>query len=194
MDTDRERGLVLRARTDPEAFGELFDYHLPRVYGFVARRVADRAMVEQITAATFGRGLDAVRAGTLRDASFGGWLIRVAASAIADQGRRVERPVPDGVRATDLDEPGTERAEGLVGDEVATAAFAAALDRDELRRGLQRVTEPQRRILVLKYFDMLSTPELCAALGVSATTLEARLDRALRALNTASAGRASHAA
>ena len=114
MDTDRERGLMLRARTDPEAYGELFDFHLPRVYGFVARRVAERATAEQITATAFERGLEAIRAGTLRDASFGGWLIRVAASAIVDQGRRTERPLPDGVRAADLDEPrrGAHRGTG----------------------------------------------------------------------------------
>jgi RNA polymerase sigma-70 factor (ECF subfamily) len=195
MDPERERGLMTRARTDSAAFGELFDYQLPRIYGFVARRVGDRAAVEQITASTFQRGLEATQAGTLKDgSSFGGWLIRIAASAIVDQATRVGRDVPDGVRAGDLDEPGTEREETLVGDEVATAAFAAALDRDDLRQGLRRITEPQRRVLVIKYFDGLSSAELCSALGVSAITLESRLQRALRALDQASTGRGSNAA
>jgi DNA-directed RNA polymerase specialized sigma24 family protein len=48
--------------------------------------------------------------------------------------------------------------------------------------------------VILKYLDDLSDLELCIVLGVSAATLAARLERALRALNAA-AGRAGiHAA
>lgn len=194
MDLERERGLVVRARTDAEAFSELFDFYLPRVYGFVARRIDDRATAEEITAITFQRGLETIRSGTIRNDAFGGWLYRVAASAIVDRARRAERDLPLGVRAGDLDEPDVEVRQPLVGDEVATAEFAAALDREQHRTALRRLTEPQRRILVLKFFDDLSTPELCIALGVSAGTLAIRLQRALRALHQAVAGKGTHAA
>jgi RNA polymerase sigma-70 factor (ECF subfamily) len=194
MDPERERGLVVKARSDAQAFGELYDYYLPRVYGFVARRVGDRKVAEELTATVFQRGLETLRAGTLRTDAIGGWLYRVAASAIVDQAQRSGQELPPGIRASDLAEPDAQRREPLVGDEIATTAFAAALDRDELRRALARLTEPQRRIVVLKFFDELSTSELCAALGVSPATLTVRLDRALRALYLAVAGKSSHAA
>ena len=194
LDLERERGLVVRARTDAEAFSELYDFYLPRVYGFVARRIDDRATAEEITAITFQRGLETIRSGTIRNDAFGGWLYRVAASAIVDRARRAERDLPPGVRVGDLDEPDVERRQPLVGDEVATAEFAAALDREQLRIALRRLTEPQRRILVLKFFDDLSTPELCTALGMSAGTLAVRLQRALRALHQAVPGKGTHAA
>ena len=194
MDPERERGLVVRARTDAEAFGELYDYYLPRVYGFVARRVGDRAVAEELTETTFQRGLETLRAGTLRNDAIGGWLYRVAASAIVDRARRGEQDLPPGVRAGDLAEPDADRHEPLVGDEVATTAFAAALDGDDLRRALGRLTEAQRRIVVLTFFDDLSPAELCAAVGVSPATLAVRLDRALRAMHLARAGTGSHAA
>lgn len=186
--------MVARARADAEAYGTLYDHYLPRVYGFVARRVADRAAAEEITAATFQRGLEAIRAGTLRSETIGGWLFRVAANAIVDRGQRAERTIPEGVRAADVVEPDAERRDPLVGDEVATATFVAALESDELRRAFRRLTEPQRRVMILKYLDDLSDLELCIVLGVSAATLAARLERAVRALNAA-AGRAGiHAA
>jgi RNA polymerase sigma-70 factor, ECF subfamily len=194
LDPERERGLVVRARTDADAFGELYDHYLPRIYGFVARRVGERATAEAITATTFQRGLETIRSGTLRNDALGGWLYRVAASAIVDHARRAEDKVPPGVRTGDLAEPDSERSEPLVGDEAATATFAAALDRDELRRGLRRLSEAQRRVVVLKFFDDLNSLELCAALGVSAGTLSVRLERALRALNLAAAGKGTHAA
>ncbi len=194
MDPERERGLVVRARVDAEAYGVLYDHYLPRVYGFVARRTSDRAAAEEITATCFQRGLEAIQAGTLPTEALGGWLFRVAAQAVVDRPRRPEGADPAGVRAGDMAEPGAERPEGLVGDTVATALFAAALDRDELRAGLRRLTEPQRRVVILKYFDDLSDPELCGALGVSAAQLGVRLERALRALNAVLAGTGVHAA
>src|SRR5262245_43048080 len=39
MDAAREQALVADARADAAAFGELYDFYLPRIYGFVARRV-----------------------------------------------------------------------------------------------------------------------------------------------------------
>lgn len=177
--------MVVRARVDAEAYGTLYDHYLPRVFGFVARRVTDRVAAEEITATTFQRGLEAIRAGTLRSETLGGWLFRVAASAIVDRDQRAERTIPDGVRVGDVAEPGTERREPLVSDAVATAALAAALDDDGLRRAFARLTEPQRRVVVLKYLDDLTDLELCGALGVSSATLTVRLERALRALNTA---------
>jgi hypothetical protein len=34
MAADRERALVVRAREDCAAFAELYDFYLPRIYGF----------------------------------------------------------------------------------------------------------------------------------------------------------------
>jgi RNA polymerase sigma-70 factor (ECF subfamily) len=194
MDPERERGLVVRARVDAEAYGVLYDHYLPRVYGFVARRTTDRTAAEEITTICFQRGLETIQAGAMRTEALGGWLFRVAAQAIVDRARRPAAGEPAGVRAADLVEPGNERAEPLVGDEVATNLFAAALDRDDLRAALRRLTEPQRRVVVLKYLDDLTDAELCGALGVSATQLSVRVERALRALNAALAAKGIHAA
>jgi RNA polymerase sigma-70 factor (ECF subfamily) len=183
--------MLVRARVDAEAYGTLFDHYLPRVYGFVARRVGDRASAEEITASTFQRGLEAIHSGTLRSETIGGWLVRVAANAIVDRHERTGREIPAGVRASDVAEPDAQRSQPLVGDAVATAVFGAAFERDEMRRALDRLTEPQRRVIVLKFFDDLTDLELCGALGVSAATLGVRLERALRALNLAAAGKGS---
>ena len=49
-DQTRERALVERARVDPAAFGELYDQYLPRIHLFIARRVGDPAVAEDLTA------------------------------------------------------------------------------------------------------------------------------------------------
>ena len=194
MDPTRERDLVGRSRVDAAAFGELYDFYLPRIYGFIVRRTADRAAAEDLTAMTFERALGAVRRDDFRNDSFGGFLYRVAANAVVDHARRGRRTVPLGVRAADWDGDGIGLAEESIGDESATAALAAALDRDELGRALRQLPESHRRVIVLKFFDGLEIDELCAALGCSRPTLAVKLHRALRALRAAVAKEPSDAA
>jgi RNA polymerase sigma-70 factor, ECF subfamily len=185
MESAREQALVAGARADAAAFGELYDFYLPRIYGFIARRVEDRSMVEDLTATTFERALGAVRRDDFRNASFGGFLYRVAANAVIDHARRDRRTIPLGVRASDLDEGDDRTVAESIGDEAASRAFAAAIDRDTLRRAMLRLPDVHRRVIVLKYFDGLEIEELCAALGCSRQTFAVKLHRALRALRGA---------
>jgi RNA polymerase sigma-70 factor (ECF subfamily) len=195
MDSVREQALVVRARADSAAFGELYDWYLPRIHGFIARRVEDRAVSEDLTATTFERALGAVRRSDFRNESFGGFLYRVAANAIVDHARRSRRTVPLGARASDYDDGDDDTGrDASLGDEAATRAFAAALDRDVLRRALLCLPEAQRRVIVLKYFDGLELDELCAALGCSRATFAVKLHRALRALRAAMTSEATDAA
>ena len=169
MDRDRERSLVELARTQAAAFGELYDFYLPRIYGFVYRRVQERAVAEDLTAATFERALEAVRFRDFRNDAFGGWLYRVAANAVIDHFRAARRLLPE--------------ADGVAG--VARDAFAAALDRDELRRALADLPDTHRTVLTLRFFDDLDADEASALLGCSRGTFAVRLHRALAALRGA---------
>lgn len=198
MDSERERALVARSRFDAAAFGELYDFYLPRIHAFVLRRVGVRAIAEDLTAMTFERALGVVRRDDFRNDSFGGWLYRVAANAVVDHARRERQTVPLGRRAGDATigaDGRDERAlEESLGDERAVRAFADALDREVLRRALLALPPNHRRVLVLKYLDGLETDELCAVLGCSRPTLAVRVHRALRALRDAVAQETTDAA
>ena len=169
MPPDRERALVSAARTDPRAFGELYDYYLPRIYGFIYRRVQERTVAEDITSTTFQRSLETLRRGTFRNDSFGGWLYRVAANAVVDHVRTGARVVPMDDSSRPSDEPSLD-------------AFSASIERDELRAAMHRLPEAHRRVLLLKFFDDLDIEEICAVLGCSRSTLAVKLHRAIGAL------------
>ena len=185
MEAAREHALVASARGDTDAFGELYDAYLPQIYGFIARRVADRTVAEDLTAATFQRALGAVRGPDFGNASFAGFLYRVAASAVVDHARRTRRLIPAGVRASDLDDEGDAEAAEAIGIEAATRAFAAAIDRSRLRRALIGMSDDHRRVILLRYFDRLEVDDLCAVLGSSRQTFAVLLHRALRELHAA---------
>jgi RNA polymerase sigma-70 factor (ECF subfamily) len=174
MDPDRERRLVARVRDDVGAFGELYDFYLPRVYGFIFRRVQDQCVAEDLTSMTFQRALESVRRADFRNESFGGWLYRVAANAAVDHARRNRRFIPLG-----------DLGENASPGDVALDTLAAALDRDQLRRALLSLPDGHRELLVMRFYDDLDTAELCVAFGCSRETLAVRLHRALRALRDA---------
>jgi RNA polymerase sigma-70 factor (ECF subfamily) len=174
MAADHERALVVRAREDGGAFAELYDFYLPRIYGFVYRRVQDREVAEDLTSVTFQRALENVRRPDFRNEAFGGWLYRVASNAVVDHVRRDRRYVS----LSDLEggeEPG----------DMALDAMAAALDRDQLRRALTGLPANHREVLVLRFYDDLDAAEICAIIGCSRETFAVRLHRALRALRLA---------
>jgi RNA polymerase sigma-70 factor, ECF subfamily len=187
MDAARERDLVVRARADPAAFGELYDFYLPRIHAFIRRRVGERSVAEDLTATTFERGLSAVRRDDFRNDSFGGWLYRVAANAIVDHVRRERRAVPLGIRAGDARgmagrDDGDLDGTADPGDEAALAAFSAAIDRDTLRRALASLSGEQRRLIVMRFLDGLEPAEMAAVVGCTRATVAVRLHRALRVL------------
>jgi RNA polymerase sigma-70 factor, ECF subfamily len=198
MDPARERELVDRSRGDGSAFGELYDFYLPRIYAFILRRVGDRGMAEDLTATAFERGLGAVRRSDFRNESFGGWLYRVAGNAVVDHQRGRSRFVRlggiGGASGDDHDDVPGERGARETGDEAALDHFAAMLDRDQLGRALRRLPETHRRVLVLRFYDDLDVDEICGVLGCSRATFAVKLHRALAALRGALAAETTDAA
>jgi RNA polymerase sigma-70 factor (ECF subfamily) len=172
MEPARERELVARAGTDAAAFGELYDFYLPRIYGFVHRRTRERTVTEDLTATTFERALAALRGGRFRNEAFGAWLYRVAGNAVIDH-VRASRRVVDGVEIEVAD--------------PAADALAAAVDHDALRAAMARLSETHRRVLALRFFDDLDPEEAGAVLGCSRRTFAVKLHRALGALRAAMA-------
>jgi RNA polymerase sigma-70 factor, ECF subfamily len=174
MDIDRERSLVAASRSDPCAFGPLYDFYAPRIVGFIYRRVRDYNVAEDLTSVTFQRAFENVRRASFRNESFGGWLYRVASNAVVDYYRRNRRTTS---LASLLDRQDL--------DDLCVDNLADALDRDEIRRGLYAVHEMHREVLILRYFDDLDADEICLILGCSKETLSGKLQRALRALRAA---------
>ena len=185
VDSPRQQARVADAPVDVAAFGKLVDRYLPPIYAFVARRVDDRATAENLTATALERGFTALIGGDVDRDSLGGFLYRVAATAVVDEARRGRRAIPRTVRASDLDLGDDRAIAESVADEAATRAFAASIDGDRLRRALTRLPDVHRRVVLLKYFDGLAPDEMCAALACSRPTLEANLQLALQELRSA---------
>jgi RNA polymerase sigma-70 factor (ECF subfamily) len=172
-DPFEERRLVERARTDPDAFADLYRSHADRVYGLAWRRLGDRAAAEDVTSAAFERAWKGLPKFDWREGGFPAWILRIAANEVTDHIRRESRVrSPRGQRALSLLAPGTDDADH---EDSGT-------DDPGLREALNRLRPRYAEALSLRYFAGLDTAQAAAALGCSASTFAVVVHRAQEAL------------
>jgi RNA polymerase sigma-70 factor, ECF subfamily len=173
-DEDRELALAARARQDPEAFAELYDLYVTRVYRFAYRRLGNHADAEDLTAQTFHRALEALPRYQDRGLPFGPWLFRIARNLLIDRRRLRLDPSPLDARS-DHDvlseiEPGPEDVAEL--HEQLDSAWAA----------VARLPSLQRRAMVLRYAHELSHAEVGRRIGRSEAATKQIVYRGIKTL------------
>ena len=168
-----ERDLVERARSDADAFAELYRHHAPRVHTMAWRRLGSRDAAEDVTSATFERAWRAMPKFRWRDGGFPAWLLRIAANEVTDHLRRRARATSDrGQRAMATLAPAAAPAvdDVFAGDDPA------------LRAALARLRPRYAEALTLRYFAGLEPSAAAAALDCSPRTFAVVLHRAHDAL------------
>jgi RNA polymerase sigma-70 factor (ECF subfamily) len=154
------------SRTDQEApdLLALYDAALPDVYGYLLSRCGDATLAEDLTAETFLAAVTTVRSGK-RAVLTTGWLIGIARHKLIDHWRARSREqnrlraVHQAVRADD--DPWDERLDAL-----------------RAQQTLERLAPHHRVVLVLRYLDDLSVPQVAAELGRTRHATEALIVRA----------------
>lgn len=163
--------LVDRARRgDREAFGVLAGGAVDRLYRIARLILRDTELAEDATQDALVRAWRDLP--TLRDVErFDAWLYRLIVRSCADVARHRKR----------------YRAEiTLLRSEPAEPDRASDLaDRDQLERGLRRLSEAQRTILVMNFYLGMSPTETADALEIPVGTAKSRLHYAIEALRAA---------
>ncbi len=172
-----EASLALRARAgDAEAFGELYELHVDRIYRYVAYRVATQAEAEDLTEQVFLKAWEAMPRYEERGLPFRAWLFRLAHNLVIDHYRVRRADVPlSVVLGADLD----NRHPALPDPQ---AELEARQEVDELRSALGELGEEQRQVVLLRFVEGMSHSEVATVLGKSEGATRAIQHRALHAL------------
>ncbi len=172
-----EHALIERARHgDRSAFGELYDRYVDDIYRFVAFRVGDEDVAEDVPSDVFVRAMIALPRYEPRQA-FLAWLYRIARNAVIDRSRQASRRVE-----TALTEPMAETlvASSREGDPEFSAV--ARERRERLRAALSTLNADQQDVLVLRFIAGLSAEEVAAVLRKRASAVRGIQMRGLRVL------------
>jgi RNA polymerase sigma factor (sigma-70 family) len=160
--------LVERARRgDREAFGQLAASEINRLLEVARLVLRDTDLAEDAVQEALVRCWRQLP--KLRDVErFDGWLYRILIRTASDEVGRRRR---------------FEASVQPLKDEPRVADGAADLaDRDELERGVRRLSIDHRAVLVLHHFVGLPLTEVAAALGIPPGTAKSRYHYAMSAL------------
>ena len=166
-----DEGLLEQARGgDSEAFGALVAPRLARTMRMARAILASDADASDAVQDTFLAAW--VHLADLRDpARFDAWLNQTLANRCRDALRRRRRQVRE-IPMEDL--------------ELARVdSTAASLDRSALLAAFDRLSVPDRQILVLRHLEDLPIAQVAHRLGIPAGTAKSRLFAARRALERA---------
>lgn len=78
-----EKELVARAKSDPAAFGQLYDQNYARIFNYVLRRTGNVEIAQDITAETFLKALKNIGGFQWRNISFSAWLYKISTNEVA---------------------------------------------------------------------------------------------------------------
>jgi RNA polymerase sigma-70 factor, ECF subfamily len=163
--------LVERARRgDREAFNVLAAGAVDRLYAIARMVLRDTELAEDATQEALVRAWRDLP--TLRDVErFDAWLYRLIVRASADIGRHRRK--------------WRTEVTMLPKEPSQPDGTSAVADRDQLERGLRRLTVPQQTILVLSFYVGLTPSEAADALEIPVGTAKSRLHYAIEALRAA---------
>lgn len=167
------RELVIKARGgDRDAFSELASRSIGRLTAVARMILRDEYAAQDAVQETF---IEAWRSlpGLREPDRFEAWIRRLLVRACFRDVRRTRRVHATEIQLTPADEPS-----------VGGAERAVAL-RDELERGLARLPQEQRAVVVLVYYLDLPLADAAESLGIPLGTTKSRLNRATSALRAA---------
>jgi RNA polymerase sigma-70 factor (ECF subfamily) len=166
-----ERRLVEAAQSDPAKFGDLYELHFERVYAFIAHKVRDRDVAEDLTSEVFHKALANLRSFEWRGAPFRAWLIRIAANAVADYGKGAGRELPSG------QDPFEAAAPPDLENDLEDMEHRA-----KLFRLVAELPSNQRRVIQGRFVEERSIREIARELGRSEGAVKQLQLRALQNL------------
>jgi len=167
VNAEAPAGLIERARDDREAFGELYDHYLPRVYGFCRKYSRTREEAEDLTAEAFERALSGISTYQDRKVPFSRWLLRIAHNVILNHARRGNRiTMPE----NDLE---------MIGGDSDMGAWEEAW---WLRLHVQRLPDDQQEVVRLRFYEDQRFRDVAARMDRSEGAVKQLLRRALQGL------------
>lgn len=168
-----EDQLVEQAKTDPEAFGQLYGLYVEKIYNYIYYRIGNHHDAEDLTAKVFHRALNHISRYNNKGVPFAAWLYRIAHNLVANWHRDRSRRQVVALESANL-----------TGDRRENPARAAERtnERELLLAAIQKLPVERQELLTLKFVERLSNAEIGHIMGRSEGAIKALYHRTLISL------------
>lgn len=173
QEPDDKLALEKAAQGDRDAFGELYERYVGRIYNYIYYRVGSHDDAEDLTARVFMRAMNHIGNYDDRGLPLSAWLYRIAHNLVAnwhrDNSRRREIPLDDVISSN----PNGEHPEfSLVLNE----------EREHLLSIIRCLPPERQQLLILKFVEHYSNAEIGQVLGRSEGAIKSLYHRTLLSL------------
>ena len=161
---------------DNEAFDVLLERYKSKVYSYILHIVKNKDVADDIFQETFVKIIMTLRQGRYVDnGKFGAWLNRIAHNLIIDYYRQEKS---ENSISADSDDTDLLNRRDLCDDNIEDIMISAQI-RDDVRRIIDALPEPQREVLMMRYYNDMSFKEIAETTGVSINTALGRMRYAI---------------
>lgn len=167
--------LIEKAKIDKEAFGQLYEQYVDKIYSYIYYRTGNQSDAEDLTARVFFRAMQNINGYEDRGYPFSAWLYRIAHNLVANWHRDNSRR-----QIVSIDAIGQWQGLGN-GPEAETALMQ---DKEALLEAFRRLPEDRQELLILKFVEQLTNAEIGAIMGRSEGAIKSLYHRTLQALHT----------
>jgi RNA polymerase sigma-70 factor (ECF subfamily) len=156
---------------DEAAISQLYRHYAPDIYGYLASRVGDSALADDLTSEVFVRALEGLPHYEDRGFPFSAWLYRIAHDRMVDhfrqEARRPTIPLLD------------ERLPALAGiDRVVETRLRMA----QLSEAMKQLTPDQQHVILLRFVAGFKLREIAYVMDKSTAAIKMLQLRALSQL------------
>jgi RNA polymerase sigma-70 factor (ECF subfamily) len=173
LDYNEEEILSRASLGDRDAFGQLYERYVERIFNYVYYRTGNDHDAEDLTARVFQRAMNHIKNYTDRGVPFSAWLYRIAHNLVAnwhrDRSRKQEIPLDD---LPILQTKGDHPEKNLVRSQ----------EQDALLRMIRKLPGERQNLLILKFVENMSNAEIGAIMGRSEGAVKSLYHRTLLAL------------
>lgn len=168
-----EAKLIQRAKTDKEAFGQLYERYVDKIYSYIYYRTSNEREAEDLTARVFYRAMQHIENYEDRGYPFSAWLYRIAHNLVAnwhrDHSRRQMFSI-ENVEQWHVTYEGPEAEAEQIGDREALVA------------AVQRLPADRQDLLLFKFVEQLTNAEIGAIMDRSEGAIKSLYYRTLQEL------------
>jgi len=169
LDPRTEEELVTRAsKGDGDAFGQLYDAFVDRVYRHIFFRVNNESEAEDLTQQVFIKAWEAIGRYKKTGTPFLAWLLKIGHNVVIDF-YRSRKPEISIESLTLADRSGCDPVDVL----------DARLNQQVVREAIKKLNPDQQQVILMRFIEDFSYSEVAAAIGKSEGAVRVILHRGL---------------
>ena len=185
LDNLEEKLILRRAeKGDKEAFAEIYDFYVVRIFRFVYLKTSSKETAEDLTSEVFLKCWKHIKTRVekneeeiIQESRLGSFLYKIARNLVIDFYRKKQIPT------IEIDDKLKNKIKDQKQDILSE--ISAKQELEKLKVALSKLKDEYREIIILRHVEDLSTKEIAEITGRTDSSVRVLLHRAVKALEKA---------